>query len=144
MTSLITLLKEAAATYLKQLTEEPDHDEALNWASSFLLAALALKKRGHDTEEMLLARGLIFEKYGHDLLLHLISSPSELEAEGAKIITQTLLTVHWTLTSPIDDADKVTHLREELFPPGRLEQVLHMADLFGFKNPAKVNSNFLH
>lgn len=128
------MIKVAITIGLQQLSETPPESPfATPLAAQVLHAIFILKDKGHDSDELRAERARIFDQYGHEII-HMIQPPSEGEIEGVQALTELLLLIHRTLESPLDDADKLAHLREELFPPGRLEQIQDAAKQFGFRS----------
>jgi hypothetical protein len=125
------LVKQAYDSLHKEWEKTSDRSMKLRIGTQLLHASFVLRDKGHDTGERMLIRGQILEAHGHDMC-HLIEELTEqlvshLDPEQPAmevLMAELVVGIHRTLASPIDDADKLAHLKESLPPQEKAEGLL--------------------
>ncbi len=126
--------KEAQEGYEKLIIVE-DEDTADNQlifdACSFLHSSFMLREQEADWQNGTRMRADVFEKYGHHIL-HAFLAALELNKENVaplqRIFAKDMLAVFKTLNSPIEDSEKIAHLRETFFSKQAVESLQAKVD----------------
>lgn len=98
------------------LAADPEDEGELGYAAGLMHRLFVCRDHGIDSDWLRRVGHQLYDHFGHELI-HQLDHAAEHAMKGGRavhVLMDTLNAVNKTLDSPIDDADKISHLKELL------------------------------